>query len=383
MSARAGPRAMTEDGAAAVRGQCRKKGAVMEFGVFHEFPSLSGSPDSAAFADAFDLVDAAERGGLDTIWLAELHFDPDRSLLSAPMCIASAIAARTSRIRIGIAVQVLPLCNPLRIAEEAATVDQISHGRLIFGVGRSGVAKTYEAYGVPYAESRERFAETLEIIQKAWASPVLSYKGRYHAFQDVSVTPRPYQTPSPPIRIAATSPDTFVSAGRAGIPIFLAVRHEDARMFAGQLATYHQAFAEAGHGRRGKVFLRAPAFLASTDADAHAGARASLIHYYRAQAKLQADSAARAGVDAADRRHRTAQRLATITYEEAVQGSVFIGAPATVIAKLQALQDDLELDGVLLELNCGGRIPHSQVVAAVDLLCRDVMPAIGERRPNP
>ena len=132
----------------------------MEFGVFHEFPSLDGRSDSDAFQQAFAIVDAAEAWGLDVVWLAELHFDPARSVLSAPLCIASAIAARTSRIGIGVGVQVLPLGRPLRIAEEAATVDQISRGRLIFGVGRSGVAKTYESYGVPYAESRERFAET-------------------------------------------------------------------------------------------------------------------------------------------------------------------------------------------------------------------------------
>ncbi len=177
----------------------------MEFGLYHEFPSLIGRPDSDAFADAFAIVDAAERWGLDVMWLAELHFDPARSVLSAPLCIASAIAARTSRIKIGIAVQVLPLCNPLRIAEEAATVDQISRGRLIFGVGRSGVAKTYEAYNVPYTESRPRFAETLDIIQQAWSNPTVSYSGTYFSFQDVAVTPRPYRSPGPPIRIAAAS----------------------------------------------------------------------------------------------------------------------------------------------------------------------------------
>src|SRR6478672_13718543 len=105
---------------------------------------------------------------MDAMWLGELHFDPARSVLSAPLCVASAIAARTQRMKIGLAVQVLPLCHPLRLAEEAATVDQISNGRLIFGVGRSGVARTYEAYGVPYDESRERFAETLEIVKRAW-----------------------------------------------------------------------------------------------------------------------------------------------------------------------------------------------------------------------
>src|SRR5208282_3556314 len=124
----------------------------MEFGMFHQFPALPGRTDAETFAEAFAQIDAAEELGLDVMWLAELHFDPQRSVLAAPLTIASAVAARTRRIGIGIAVQVLPLCHPLRVAEEAATVDQISHGRLIFGVGRSGLPRTYEDYGVSYAE---------------------------------------------------------------------------------------------------------------------------------------------------------------------------------------------------------------------------------------
>jgi alkanesulfonate monooxygenase SsuD/methylene tetrahydromethanopterin reductase-like flavin-dependent oxidoreductase (luciferase family) len=207
----------------------------MEFGVFHEFPALVGRPDSVAFEEAFDIVDGAERWGLDVMWLAELHFDPPRSVLSSPMCIAAAIAARTKRIKIGVAVQVLPLGNPLRIAEEAATVDHISHGRLIFGAGRSGVAKTYEAYNVPYAESKERFNETLDIVRRAWTETNFSHAGKYFQFEDVTVTPRPFQSPMPPIRVAATSPDTYVAIGELGMPIFLAIRHEDARQFAPQV----------------------------------------------------------------------------------------------------------------------------------------------------
>ena len=93
-----------------------------EFGMFHEFQRTAGMTEEDAFAISFEQIDAAERWGLDTMWLAELHFDPQRSVLSAPLSIASAIAARTERIKIGIAVQVLPLCHPLRLAEEAATV---------------------------------------------------------------------------------------------------------------------------------------------------------------------------------------------------------------------------------------------------------------------
>jgi len=347
----------------------------MEFGVFHEFPSLAGRPDAEAFDEAFDIVDGAERWGLDVLWLAELHFDPGRSVLSAPMCIASAIAARTKRIKIGIAVQVLPLCAPLRIAEEAATVDQLSRGRLIFGVGRSGVAKTYEAYNIPYAESRDRFTETLDIIQKAFTEPVVSYNGKYFQFQDVSVTPRPHQRPRPPIRVAATSPDTFVSIGRQGKPIFLAVRHEDARIFGPQIAAYREAWKQAGHSGEGEVFLRAPGFLAATEAMAQAESEQSLMHYYRSQAALLADSARRAGVDRADTRARTAERLSTITFQEALLGSVLIGTPDDVAKKLKSLQDDLGLNGVLLELNCGGRVAHNRELEALRLLCREVMPA--------
>jgi alkanesulfonate monooxygenase SsuD/methylene tetrahydromethanopterin reductase-like flavin-dependent oxidoreductase (luciferase family) len=85
----------------------------MEFGMFHQFPALPGRPEKDAFVEGFAQIDAAERWGLDVMWLAELHFDPLRSVLSAPLSIASAVAARTSRIKIGIAVQVLPLCHPL------------------------------------------------------------------------------------------------------------------------------------------------------------------------------------------------------------------------------------------------------------------------------
>src|SRR3954464_7021271 len=114
----------------------------MEFGMFHEFPYLPGRNETEAFDEAMEHVDAAERWGLDAMWLAEIHFAPERTYLSAPLAIASAIAARTRRMKIGIAVQVLPLCHPLRLAEEAATVDQNSQGRQIFGVGRSGVVST-------------------------------------------------------------------------------------------------------------------------------------------------------------------------------------------------------------------------------------------------
>src|SRR6267378_8490700 len=186
-----------------------------EFGMFHEFQCPAGTSQPAAFAESFEQVEAAERWGLDAMWLAEIHVAPERSVCAAPLTLASAIAARTKRIKIGTGVQVLPLCHPLRLAEETATVDQISEGRLLFGVGRSGNPGSYLAYSVPYSESRERFIETLEIVKRAWTEPTFSYEGKYYSFNNAAAVPRPYQKPYPPIRVAAASEETFPSLGEA------------------------------------------------------------------------------------------------------------------------------------------------------------------------
>src|SRR3984893_18425308 len=195
-----------------------------EFGMFHEFQRTAGITDEQAFATSFEEIDAAERWGLDAMWFAKIHVNPERSVCAAPLTLASAIAARTKRMKIGTAVQVLPLCHPLRLPEEGATGDQISHGRLIFRVGRSGFPRTYEAYGVPYGESRERFAETLEILKQAWTEESFSYKGKYYSFDNVKVTPKPYQKPWPEIRVAANSADTFPAIAKLGHGVFVAVR---------------------------------------------------------------------------------------------------------------------------------------------------------------
>src|SRR5258708_28204397 len=124
----------------------------MGLGIFLEERG-GGVSESATLRETIGLAEAAEAGGLDGIWLGEIHFNGSRSIQSAPLAFASFLAARTRRLRIGIAVQVLPLGNPLRIAEEAATVDQLSEGRLDFGVGRSGSAPPPHPPGRPPGHS--------------------------------------------------------------------------------------------------------------------------------------------------------------------------------------------------------------------------------------
>jgi alkanesulfonate monooxygenase SsuD/methylene tetrahydromethanopterin reductase-like flavin-dependent oxidoreductase (luciferase family) len=343
----------------------------MEFGMFHEFPSMPGRGETEMFDEAMAQVDAAERWGLDVMWLAEIHFAPERTYLSSPLAIASAIAARTKRMKVGIAVQVLPLCHPLRLAEEAATVDQISEGRLIFGVGRSGVVGTYDAYQVPYDESRERFAEIFEIVKRAWSAPRFSYEGRFHSFHDVACVPHPYQGKMPPIRIAASTPDTFPAIGGQGYPVFASVRHATWSDIAPQIASYQEGWKAAGHPGRGTAYVSAPIYIAETEERAHAEAEASVTHFYRLQYELIADSARRSGRQAFIDR---AERLRTLTYADVLRGNVLVGTPESVAEKLRKLQDEIGFDGILAELNCGGLIPHDRVLNALKLLCQEVMP---------
>jgi alkanesulfonate monooxygenase SsuD/methylene tetrahydromethanopterin reductase-like flavin-dependent oxidoreductase (luciferase family) len=112
-------------------------------GIFAE-ELRHGRSQAESFRDVFELAERADSWGIDCVWLGEIHFTPTRSVISASLQVASAIAARTRRLRVGTAVHVLPLNHPLRIAEEVATVDHISQGRFEFGIGRSGVVRTYD-----------------------------------------------------------------------------------------------------------------------------------------------------------------------------------------------------------------------------------------------
>src|SRR2546428_10455300 len=235
----------------------------MDFGINVDFAVRRGGTHEESLQEAFALVDVAEVMGVDTAWLGEGHFLPSRSVLSAPIVVASAIAARTKRLRVGMAVQVLPLIHPLRIAEEAATVDQISQGRFEFGVGRSGNMRAYDAMGIDYDESRERFQEALDIILKAWSGETFSYEGKYNHITNAALSPLPYQKPHPKVRIASTTEDSFSRVGRLGFPIFLSMRGMDVEELETNLKDYHAAWREAEHpGEAGGNSGRVPIYIA-------------------------------------------------------------------------------------------------------------------------
>ncbi|MFQ6028506.1 MAG: LLM class flavin-dependent oxidoreductase, partial [Dehalococcoidia bacterium] len=328
-----------------------------------------------AFQEAFSLVDAAEEWGLDEAWLAEIHFAPERSVLSSPGIIASSVATRTKRMRVGMAVQVLPLNNPLRIAEEVATIDHIAQGRFDFGIGRSAFPRSYDIYGIPYGESRGRFEEALEIILEAWKGDMFSYHGEYFQFENAAVSPLPYQQPHPSLRVAATTEETFPRMGQLGLPIFVGLRGMDIPDLRVNLKEYRKAWHAAGHEGDGDVCLRIPIYAGETEAGALDEPFESANNYFSRMGSLYRDSAGKAGTESTELRQGRAERLAALSYEQVLETKVAFGTAEGLKERLGQLEKELGLNSVIAELNAGGLIPPDKVMRSLKIITQEVMPA--------
>jgi len=344
----------------------------MDVGLFLEFPCREGMTEREAFAECFALVDEAEARGVDSVWLAEYHFAPI-SVLSSPITIASAIAARTQRIRIGLAVVLLPLAHPIHIAEDIATVDHISQGRVEFGVGRGTFPDTHDGFNSPFAESRERFDEYLDIILKAWTTERFSYTGKYYQCENLYVRPKPLQQPHPPIRVGITSEVTFPLIGRLGYPIII----NPSRVFAlselgPYIRQYRQAWHEAGHTGAPQVGLRVPLYVAETAERAYAEPRASTMGAVQGLGVRVAGSASRVGTTGDW--SAQAERIQHMSYEDWLRDKVVYGTPKAVVERLCQLRDELDLTQILYEINYGRQIPYELQLKNLRLINERVIP---------
>src|SRR4051812_38506549 len=161
----------------------------------------------------------AEQLGFETIWVAEHH--SAYGSIPSPAVLLAALAQQTKTIRIGSSISVLPFQNPVRIAEEYAMVDVLSHGRLNFGVGRGNQPNEYKLMRAVQDDSREIFWEALDIILGLWNEGRISYHGKHFNFDDIEIVPRPVQKPVP-VWVAALSPETYPMVAERGLQLVTA-----------------------------------------------------------------------------------------------------------------------------------------------------------------
>ena len=344
----------------------------MHTGLFLEFPALDDVTDQQAFQNGFQMAEEAERLGAESVWLAEYHFIPF-SVLSSPVMVATAIAGRTERIRIGLGVLLLPLGNPIRIAEEIATLDHICQGRLDFGVGRGTFPEHHDAFLSPYPESRGRFEEYLEIILKAWTTEQFSFEGEHYKCHDLAVRPKPYQKPHPPLRIGVTSAETFPIIGRMGYPLFV----NPSRVFAlddlaEHVKAYRKAWQDAGHPGEGSIGIRLPVYVADTQHKAYEEPRESMTTQMTGLSQRVAASADRVGTTG--NWQAESDQIARMDYDDWLRDKVVVGTPESVLDRLLQLTESLQLSHIVFEHNSGRRIPHDLQMNSVRLLMDKVVP---------
>jgi probable F420-dependent oxidoreductase len=195
----------------------RNDGRKIRFGLWYDFRNPARwrqSPDRL-YREILDQIAWAENSGFDDVWLSEHHFIEDGYLPSI-LPVAAAIGARTNRIRIASGVLLMPFHNPIRLAEDIATVDVISGGRFELGVGIGFKREEFAGFGVSWKERGARTDQSLEIIRRALAGETVTFKSQFFDFQNINVTPEPMQKPHPPIWLGGFTPAALRRAARFG-----------------------------------------------------------------------------------------------------------------------------------------------------------------------
>ena len=192
---------------------------MMKFGLFTIVPWHEDWTQERSINEALEQIELADKLGMDEVWIGEHRFSR-HGLVSGVWSFLGQVAARTKQIRIGTAVVVLPLHNPILVAEEAAMVDVMSGGRLNFGIGSGYQRQEFEGIGVDINESRERFAEAVDVIIKAWTEEKLTFHGKYTHVDDLWVLPKPLQKPYPPLfQAVSTTPASIDFAASRQIQV--------------------------------------------------------------------------------------------------------------------------------------------------------------------
>jgi alkanesulfonate monooxygenase SsuD/methylene tetrahydromethanopterin reductase-like flavin-dependent oxidoreductase (luciferase family) len=245
----------------------------MKVGVlqFFSWPGRHG-PLEEVYARALERIEIMDRVGFDAVWLAEHHFTTFSVCPSVHM-LGTLAAARTTRLRIGTAVSLAALYHPLRLAEEVALLDILSGGRVNWGAGRGFAPVEFNAFGVPMAESAERFREAVDIVLQAWTKERLSYEGAHYRFDNIEVLPKPLQQPCPPVWMAASSEPAIDWAASRGFSILMDPHASMAELGA-KRRHYAEQLAAAGYSDSGRdIPMARLVALAPTAAEAETIAR--------------------------------------------------------------------------------------------------------------
>jgi alkanesulfonate monooxygenase SsuD/methylene tetrahydromethanopterin reductase-like flavin-dependent oxidoreductase (luciferase family) len=348
----------------------------MRFGLFFQASERPGESHAQRFEEMLELAALADSLGYDVAWLAEIHFGAAFSLLSTPLMAVPAIAQRTKRIRVGTAVTLLPLHQPLACAEQAATADILSGGRLEFGVGRGSIPSQFHGFRVPVSENRARFAECLDIIRLAWTRDRFSYEGRFYTVDNLAVVPKPLQRPHPPIRVAVHTPESFAHVAELGVPIYSGTTTTPLPLLRECMATYRERLAAAGHAwAADQMALMQPVHVGATSAAAREAMRSGVLQYYR-NLETIFSSLPDSYAEHLPRLKSIRETIADLPYDKFCRDQAVFGDPAEVVDRLQAATEEFGLSQIICWFDQGSMLPRAEVERTMRTFAEQVMPKL-------
>lgn len=319
----------------------------MRFGLFGGARTRrsTGLEDSQGYEGFIDYVVEADRLGFHQLFMVEHHFT-GQGQVSASMTLLAYLAARTRRIRLGTAVVVLPWHNPVLVAEQVATLDLLSGGRVDFGVGKGYRQAEFDGFCIPMDEASERFDEAMEVIRACWTSDGrFSHHGKRWHYDNIVVEPAPVQRPHPPVWLAAGSPDSIRRAAREGYNLLLDQLAQTDQV-ARRIALFREACAEAGRPYDPGIVATARALQMIHDESERADALATRRRVLSVIADLARD--------------RLADRVEDDT-------APLLGTPGEIVARLRELEAAGATNILLVDPNAS--------VANLRAFAHEVLPA--------
>jgi alkanesulfonate monooxygenase SsuD/methylene tetrahydromethanopterin reductase-like flavin-dependent oxidoreductase (luciferase family) len=271
----------------------------------------------------------------------------------------------------------LPLHHPLSCAEQAATADLLSGGRLEFGVGRGSIPIQFHGFRIPVEENRARFDECLEIIRLAWTKDRFSYQGRFYQVEDLSVVPKPVQRPHPPIRVAVHTLESFGHIGDLGLPIYSGTTTTPLPQLRECMGLYRSHLAAHGHEwRNDQMALMLPVQVGPTSAAARDAMRPGVLQYYK-NLQVIFSQLPPSYTEHLPRLRMIEENVANPPYEKFFRDNAVFGDASEVLDRLQAARDEFGLSQIICWFDQGSMLPREEAERSMQRFADQVMPKLG------
>ena len=346
----------------------------MKFGLFHSVQLPNPSEQERYYREALEQVLHAERLGYNSVWFTEHHFTR-HGIVSATMSVLAYLAGLTDTIRLGTAVTVLPFHNPVQLAEQTATVDVLSNGRLDLGVGRGYQWGEFHRMNIPMDEASRRFEESMEVLTRAWTSgEPFDHRGEFWSFNDMTVRPRPVQQPHPPVYVAASGADSVARVVRNDWNLLIG-QGETYGQVAKQIEFYQDALAETeADFSRDRVVVARAMHAAPTTEQARSEAEIPFMWFKQTGQEVSAPPGHQVELlpeEYAAYRSRYSPD-ARFDYPAMCDNVMLFGCPDYIAEQVANLRES-GVENLIFFVNFGG-IENQRVLDSLELFAAEVMP---------